>query len=158
MGKEQFDITKEEMAIIVGENVDRLCSIEIRPRMPASGVFPALYDAARKKYPGVEFRVHDILEEDPGGNYDYALLSGAFNPRLSDNWSFIRMMVSKMYEICNYSIAFNMFSDKVDYLDEKIHYQNRDQLRDFCKTLTDNIIERDDYMRFGFTVYLYKKS
>lgn len=47
---DKFDISKEEMAIIVGENVDRLCSIEIRPRMAASGVFPALYDAARKKY------------------------------------------------------------------------------------------------------------
>jgi len=39
---DRFDISKEEMAIIVGENVDRLCSIEIRPR--------ALYDAARGKY------------------------------------------------------------------------------------------------------------
>jgi len=47
---DRFNISKEEMAIIVGENIDRLCSMEIRPRMAASGVFPALYDAARKKY------------------------------------------------------------------------------------------------------------
>lgn len=47
---DKFHISKEEMAIIVGENVDRLCSIEIRPRMAASGVFPQLYQAVRKKY------------------------------------------------------------------------------------------------------------
>lgn len=50
MEKDKFHISKEDMAIIVGENVDRLCSVEIRPRMPASGVFPELYDAAQKKY------------------------------------------------------------------------------------------------------------
>jgi hypothetical protein len=50
MEKDKFHISKEDMAIIVGKNVDRLCSVEIRPRMPVSGVFPELYDAARKKY------------------------------------------------------------------------------------------------------------
>ena len=49
MHKDKFHISKEQMAVIVGENVDRLCSMEIRPRMACSGVFPALYDAAREK-------------------------------------------------------------------------------------------------------------
>ena len=98
------------------------------------------------------------MEEDLHEQYDYVMLSGAFNPRLSDNWSFIKKMVEKMYYICNFGTAFNMFSDKVDFMDEKIHYQNRDQLREFLKTLTDKITERDDYMKFAFTVYLYKNK
>ena len=43
-------ISKEQMTVIVGENIDRLCAVEMRPRMPTSGVFPELYDATRKKY------------------------------------------------------------------------------------------------------------
>lgn len=45
------DISKEQMAIIVGENIDRLCAVEMRPRMPTTGVFPILYDKTREKYP-----------------------------------------------------------------------------------------------------------
>ena len=49
--RDKFHISKEEMAIIVGENVDRLCSIEIRPRMAASGVFPHYMMQQEKNIP-----------------------------------------------------------------------------------------------------------
>jgi len=117
-----------------------------------------IINAARKKFPDVDFRVHDLLEDDLGRSYDYVLLSGTFNPKLNDNWSFIKMMLEKMFKISVYGTAFNMFSDEVDYMENDIHYQNRHQLREFCKTLTDKIVERDDYMKFEFTVYLCKKT
>lgn len=48
--KDLHYISREHMAIIIGENIDRLCAVEMRPRMPTSGVFPQLYDAVREKY------------------------------------------------------------------------------------------------------------
>jgi trans-aconitate methyltransferase len=113
--------------------------------------------AAKKKFPEVDFRVHDLIENKLERNFDYVFLSGVFNPKLSDNWYFIKAMIEKMFTICNCGIAFNMFSNKVDFMDDKIHYQNREQLREYLRTLTDKITERDEYMRFEFTVYLYRK-
>jgi len=80
---ERFDISKEEMAIIVGENVDRLCSIEIRPRMAASGVFPALYDAARKKYsyPLTYLAANGIMENTKEKDHVFILTGAGCPPR-----------------------------------------------------------------------------
>jgi len=116
-----------------------------------------IIDAAKKKYPEADFRTHDLIEKDLSSYFDFVLLSGAFNPKLSDNWLFIKNLISRMFGSCIKGIAFNMFSDKVDYMDKKIHYQNQNQLRKYLQTLTDKIIERDDYMNYEFTVYLYKK-
>jgi SAM-dependent methyltransferase len=112
--------------------------------------------AAKEKFPGIKFIVHDMIEKDMDKKFDYVFLSGAFNPKLENNKSFIESMIRAMFRNCAKGIAFNMFSDRVDYMDEKIHYQNRDELRKFLLTLSDNIVERDDYMKFEFTVYLYK--
>ena len=83
MKKEQFNITREKMAIIVGDNVDRLCSIEIRPRMPASGVFPALYDAARKKYsyPLTYLAAKGVMENTKKEDHVFILTGAGCPPR-----------------------------------------------------------------------------
>jgi len=69
------------MNIIVGENVDRLCSIEIRPRMAASGVFPALYNAARNKYsyPLTYLAAKGIIENTKEKDHVF-ILTGAGGP------------------------------------------------------------------------------
>ena len=83
METDKYNISKEKMAIIVGENVDRLCSIEIRPRMPASGVFPGLYDAARKKYsnPLTYLVARGIIENTKKGDHVFILTGAGCPPR-----------------------------------------------------------------------------
>ena len=80
---DKYNISKEEMAIIVGENVDRLCSIEIRPRMAASGVFPALYDAARKKYayPLTYLAASEIIKKTKVKDHVFILTGAGCSPR-----------------------------------------------------------------------------
>ncbi len=83
MKKNKFDISKEEMAIIVGENVDRLCAVEIRPRMAASGVFPALYDATRKKYayPLTYLAASEIIKKTKEKDHVFILTGAGCPPK-----------------------------------------------------------------------------
>ncbi len=81
--KDKYNISKEEMAIIIGENIDRLCSMEIRPRMAASGVFPALYDAARKKYdyPITYLAASELIKKTKEKDHVYILTGAGCPPR-----------------------------------------------------------------------------
>lgn len=81
--REVPDINKEEMAIIVGENVDRLCAVEIRPRMSTSGVFPTLYDETRKKYsyPLTYLAAREIIKRTKKKDHVFILTGAGCPPR-----------------------------------------------------------------------------
>jgi len=81
--KDKYHISKEEMALIVGENVDRLCSVETRPRMPTSGVFPELYDAARGKYsyPLTYLAASEIIKKTKEQDHIFILTGAGCPPR-----------------------------------------------------------------------------
>lgn len=81
--RDKFHISKEDMAIIVGENVDRLCAVEMRPRMPTSGVFPELYDAARKKYsyPLTYLAASEIVKKTKEKDHVFILTGAGCPPR-----------------------------------------------------------------------------
>lgn len=84
MQKNKFGISKEEMAVIVGENVDRLCSVEIRPRMACSGVFPALYDAVREKVadPLTYLAASKLIEKTKAKDHVFILTGAGAPPTL----------------------------------------------------------------------------
>lgn len=42
-------MSRDDMAIVVGENIDRLCTVEVRSQTPPRGVIPQLYARAREK-------------------------------------------------------------------------------------------------------------
>jgi len=81
--REVPDISKEEMAIIVGENIDRLCAVEMRPRMPTTGVFPALYDKTREKYshPLVYLAAKEIIKKTKEKDHVFILTGAGCPPR-----------------------------------------------------------------------------
>ena len=40
------------------------------------------------------------FNDDMNQKFDYLFLSGAFNPKLEDNWSFVKSMIEKMFHHC----------------------------------------------------------
>ena len=76
-------ISRDQMAIILGENIDRLCAVEMRPRMPTSGVFPQLYDAAREKcsYPLTYLAATEIIKRTKEKDYVFILTGAGAPPR-----------------------------------------------------------------------------
>ena len=83
MKKNKLNISKKEMSIIVGENVDRLCALEMRPQMLTSGVFPALYDASRKKYsyPLTYLAASEIIKKTKEKDHVFILTGAGCPPK-----------------------------------------------------------------------------
>jgi len=83
MKKNKLNISKKEMSIIVGENVDRLCALEMRQQMLTSGVFQALYDAARKKYsyPLTYLAASEIIKKTKEKDHVFILTGAGCPPK-----------------------------------------------------------------------------
>lgn len=121
---------------------------------------PDLLEEARARWhaPHREFLEGDVLTLDPARRFDYALASGVFNHRFesTSNERFIRETMHRAFEICRVGLAFDFLSDKVDHRLAHTHHSAPEAVLAEAYTLTRNVILRNDYMPFEFSIFLRK--
>ncbi|MDU1892271.1 MAG: class I SAM-dependent methyltransferase [Dysgonomonas sp.] len=113
---------------------------------------------ATSRHPhNAKFKCGDFLQEDLG-EFDYAVASGIFNLKLEneDSYSFIENTMKKAMSICRVGIAFDFLSDKVDYPLEHTFHASPEKLLSMAYKYTRNIVLRNDYMPFEFTLFMFK--
>ena len=115
-----------------------------------------LIKIAREVYPDAHFEVKEIEKDKTNDKFDWVFSCGIFNNKLSDNASFIRSMLKRMFEQCNKGVAADFMSTYVDFKNEGAYYANPEEVFEFCKTLSRRVLLRHDYMPFEFCVYIYK--
>jgi SAM-dependent methyltransferase len=123
-------------------------------------VVERLINEATQRYSrkDVEFKCGDFLSEDVG-QFDYAVGSGIFNFKLDseDNYTYIERVISKAFSICNAGAAFDFLSDKVDFIKYDYTFHSApDKILAMCYKYTRNIVLRNDYMPFEFSIFMFK--
>lgn len=126
--------------------------------------FVDLANLALTNDPNAEVCLTDAETGDLPQGYDYAILSGVFNNKMSDNWSFMSNTLVKMFSAANKGIAFNAMSSDVDYRDPALFYVDPIRVYEFCKKrLGGHPVLRHDYVLkengfpFEFAMYVYKE-
>ena len=111
----------------------------------------------------VRFEVFDIRKDILPNGFDYIILNGVFNNKMSDNKEFMLDTINKLFKASGKGVAFNAMSTYVDYYDENLYYSNPLEVFDFCKKkLPGKVVLRHDYLvkkssiPFEYTIYLYK--
>lgn len=128
----------------------------ISMRYTGYDINPELIEVAREVYAAAHFEVVDIEEADINDEFDWVFESGVFNFRLSDNQSFIKGILRRMFELCNKGVAADFMSAYVDFEKHDQYYAKPEEIFAFCKTLSKRVTVRHDYMPFEFCVYIYK--
>ncbi len=120
----------------------------------------------RQKFPGVPFFHCDLMNEEAETSlpqYDYIVMNGVFTEKLA--WGYDEMLdyfqklVTKVYEKCNYGIAFNVMSKDVDWeRDDLFHLPLNVLSRFLTQNITRDFIIRNDYGLYEYTAYVYKRG
>jgi SAM-dependent methyltransferase len=115
---------------------------------------------AKKKHPDewMKFSCDDFLKTE-SKQHDFILGSGIFNFRLSheDNYEYIQKVMSKAFDECTIGVAFDFLSDRVDFQKyEHTFHSNPPKILELGYSLTRNVILRNDYAPFEFTLFLFK--
>ena len=113
---------------------------------------------AKERYNEIEVLVGDVDSLKGIENVDFSFISGVFNHKLENQneKEFIKDTIEKVFSKCDKGLAVNFLSDKVEYQTEHNHNSNPGEILEFCFSLTNNIVLRNDYMPFEFTVFLRK--
>lgn len=118
---------------------------------------------ARQRHAGAHFEQRDVFREGVGGHFDYAVVSGVFNNRVSDNWAFLTSVLRILFSHARRGIAFNALSAYVDYKAPGLYYADPEEVFRFCKeNLSPAVNLRHDYevkpgvLPFEFTVQVIR--
>lgn len=119
---------------------------------------------AKKKYLEVEIINADFLYHEFNKTYDYVISSGAFNIEMEDHDNYLKTVISRMYQLANLGVAFNLPSSYSNLASENyqfesgiiIKYVDPSMIFHYCKSLTPYVTLRHDYLIHDFTIYMYK--
>jgi SAM-dependent methyltransferase len=117
-----------------------------------------LVEKGRELYPEANFWIGNIEKENPGKKFDFIFSSGVFNHKLenSDEYLFIEASLKRLNELALKGIAVNFLSDKVDFEHPHTFHSNPGKILEMCYGFSRNIVFKNDYMPFEFTVYIRK--
>lgn len=119
---------------------------------------PILIDEAKNRHPEISSNlfVGDFLQHKFSQEFDIVISSGVFNHKLksSDNYQFIHEVFDKAVSLASTGVAFDFLSDKVDYAHSHTHHSSPTSILDIAYNFSRNIVLRNDYMPFEFSVIL----
>lgn len=117
-----------------------------------------LLEIGKEKYPQAHFELRNIDIDGLEEHYDFIFSSGVFNHKFENGGEleFIKKSIKTLFGQTNKGLAINFLSDKVEYFTENNYNSNPGKIIEFAYSLTNNIVLRNDYMPFEFTIYLRK--
>jgi SAM-dependent methyltransferase len=118
---------------------------------------PGLVEEASRLHQDARFVVRNLLTDPTEERFDYCLLSGALNIRVTDNMALAADLLSRMFELADVGVAANFLSSNVNFERPiNFHYDPSDVLR-VAKEITPWVTLRHDYPLWEFSVYLYRE-
>jgi hypothetical protein len=89
---------------------------------------------------------------------DYIVSSGIFNFKLEDNITYIKQTLDLFNKYAVSGFAANFLSDRVDFKAESNYHSNPGQILNLVYEYGNNVILRNDYMPYEFTVFFNKNK
>lgn len=108
------------------------------------------------------FHCKDIFQlSSTNKKYDYVVCNGVLTQKLSasikDMDHFAQDFILKMFEMCNIGIAFNIMTNKVNFMVDNLYYKSPTEMLAFCLSNVCDKVQLDhSYKLYEYTTYLYK--
>ncbi len=156
-------IPKESSILDVGCGLGYFCDYLRRygwkGRYSGVDINPDMIASAKKRLPSDNFICKDILTEEFNEQYDYVFCGATIQhrPKYGDHIAYVEQMVKKMFSLAKCALVFDVFSDRVDYMDEGNLYISPIRLLSFCYTLTNRVVLRNDARPYEIMIYLYRE-
>jgi len=119
---------------------------------------PGFIEIAAKRYEGHNFRVDNPFDKKIG-SFDVTLSSGVMNGNYEGWLERRKKMIAALYDQTNQVLSFNMAGGLKPAKDDTlIAYANAQEIFEYCKTMSDRVILRAEYLQKDFTIVMFKKN
>jgi len=124
-------------------------------------VLDMMVNGARDRFPGVAFEKRNILLDPPDRQWDYVFISGIFNHKVKDNWTWIENIIRSCLKLSRWGVAFNLLESQSqeDDSDAGFFYAKRTDLEQKASLWSGgNYKIISGYLPDDMTAYLYHRE
>lgn len=115
-------------------------------------------EIAKKRYEGHQFKVGNPFKNKVG-TFDVVLSSGVMNGNQPDWLAKRKQMIKALFNQTGQVLVFNMAGGlKPIEHDSLIAYADASEIFDYCKTMTNRLILRTEYLHKDFTIVMFRKN
>lgn len=125
-------------------------------------IVPGLLAAARERYPGLDWRLFDILTEETDDRWDYVVCCGAWNLRSAGpgpgNMALLERALERMFALCEFGMSVTLTSALADVrYPDVYHYDPAEVLRAAAR-LTPNVMLDHSILPHVFCLYAWRRE
>jgi SAM-dependent methyltransferase len=139
---------------------DFLCARDLAVNYIGYDIVPSFIEVNRDRFPEATFEVRDIFTEGIAHSADYVVMCQVFNNRYadSDNDRVVQDAIARALAAARIGVSIDMLTSYVNYEEPHLFYFSPEKMFAFAKSLTPFVRLRHDYLRFDFTLFLYKQG
>lgn len=119
---------------------------------------PTFATLSQKKFPKGSFLTGDILDRKLTKKFDYVFASGIFNDKIPGAKERTAKILTAINSHAKKGFAVNFLSDAVDFRLPHTNHTNPGWAVNLSLTFSKNIVLRNDYMPFEFTIIVNKQE
>ena len=107
------------------------------------------------------FFVGDALHHPFEKRFDYVVCNGILTQKLAttirDMDCFANLLIQRMFELCEIGVAFNIMSNKVNFMVDNLYYRSPIEMLSFCfDNLSSKVRIDHAYPLNEYTIYVYR--
>lgn len=124
-------------------------------------VVPEMIEYARENITKARFACLDVFDVAFSERFDYVVCNGILTQKLTTSIRemdvYAQEMIKRLFELCRRGVAFNLMTNKVNFMVDNLYYRSPVELLSFCfAEVTDRIKIDHSYKLYDYTVYLYR--
>ena len=126
-------------------------------------IVPEMVTNAKKRHPDKSFLEEDFLATN-SSRHDYVVCNGILTQKLTvtklEMDHYAKVIIRKMFELCNIGIAFNIMNTNVNFQNNNLYYQSPIEMASWCISELSPRIKMDCAYDpwFEYTVYVFKSD
>lgn len=128
-----------------------------------------MIESGRRNFPDANFVCGNLLDSDEQQGYDYLVCNGTLTQKLDASIpamdAYAKSIIRRMFALCRRGIAFNLMSNRVNFMVDNLFYNSPTEILFFClNELSPRVRLDHGYSSlasgigklYDFTVYVYK--
>lgn len=136
----------------MGHLVDYLIENQFSGEYKGIDIVDQMILRAKKRHPCYQFETNDI-DSIQNHSYDYVLASGLF---AFLEFRFVKKILRSLFSCAIKGVAFNCLSSIAPYKEEGMIYQSSTKIYDYCSSLSQKVILKENYLPNDFSIYMYR--
>ena len=140
-----------------------LLDLNVEHTYTGTEIVPEMITTSLQKYPDIQVRNWDILNDEITETFDFSVVCGTFyipgNVPPAEWKEFIFEAVKKLFNMSNFGISFNLLTTYKTRTDETLFYSEPQEIFDFCVNNLSRFVSIDHSMPlYEFSTTVFKKE